>query len=226
MSFVTLSLLLRSSLFASKYANLLSFLCSFFSQTKFASFQRQLNLYNFSRCHDKPRGRHTLNYHHELFVRGQKELVRQMVRCKIKGTGPPRRKEKIRTQEDLLLPKISLVDCLAGICSQDDGMEYEELKDPPDDVTPVSPSSHAVVSTVGADEHLEDGDLLFFEGSPFHFLDPNAVVGLPSEELHFPTGIIPGLRPTLAPRPSIFSESLPLQYPKLPRFIYSDMDQS
>jgi hypothetical protein len=55
----------------------------YFNQTKYASFQRQLNLYGFSRlCHGRDKGA----YYHECFVRGERELCRGMVRQKIKGT--------------------------------------------------------------------------------------------------------------------------------------------
>jgi len=109
--------------------------------------------------------------------------------------------------------------------------DYEESNGPRNDAAPLSPSSQDEVSTVGVAEHLEDGDLLFFEGSPFHFLDSKATVGFPSKiksELHLPTGILSECRPTLAPRPSIYSEGQPLQYPKLqlPRLIISDKEKS
>ena len=55
----------------------------FFSQTKYPSFQRQLNLYGFSRfAHGRDKGA----YFHACFVRGKRALVRNMVRRKIKGT--------------------------------------------------------------------------------------------------------------------------------------------
>jgi hypothetical protein len=55
----------------------------YFNQTKYASFQRQLNLYGFSRLsHGKDKGA----YYHKCFVRGERALCRGMVRQKIKGT--------------------------------------------------------------------------------------------------------------------------------------------
>ncbi|KAL3916810.1 MAG: hypothetical protein SGILL_005012 [Bacillariaceae sp.] len=55
----------------------------FFNQTKYASFQRQLNLYGFSRLtHGPDKGA----YYHSCFIRGERHLCRRMIRQKIKGT--------------------------------------------------------------------------------------------------------------------------------------------
>jgi len=55
----------------------------YFNQTKYASFQRQLNLYGFSRLsHGRDKGA----YYHSCFVRGESDLCRGMIRQKIKGT--------------------------------------------------------------------------------------------------------------------------------------------
>ena len=56
----------------------------YFKQTKFPSFQRQLNLYGFNRLTSGPdKG----GYYHELFLRGKKFLAFRIQRVKIKGTG-------------------------------------------------------------------------------------------------------------------------------------------
>lgn len=56
----------------------------FFSQNKFPSFQRQLNLYGFSRITIGPdKG----SYYHEYFLRGMEFLVHNIQRQKIKGAG-------------------------------------------------------------------------------------------------------------------------------------------
>ena len=59
------------------------YLYRYFNQSKFASFQRQLNLYGFSRLTS---GKDKGAYFHSCFVRGQVGLCRGMVRQKIKGT--------------------------------------------------------------------------------------------------------------------------------------------
>jgi hypothetical protein len=56
----------------------------FFDQKKYASFQRQLNLYGFNRITTGPdRGA----YYHEMFLRSKKILCRAIYRKKVKGTG-------------------------------------------------------------------------------------------------------------------------------------------
>jgi hypothetical protein len=57
---------------------------TYFRQTKFASFQRQLNLYGFNRVTS---GRDRGGYYHELFLRGKRFLCHRIQRIKIKGTG-------------------------------------------------------------------------------------------------------------------------------------------
>eukprot|EP00339_Tiarina_fusa_P014260 CAMPEP_0117047090 /NCGR_PEP_ID=MMETSP0472-20121206/32559_1 /TAXON_ID=693140 ORGANISM="Tiarina fusus, Strain LIS" /NCGR_SAMPLE_ID=MMETSP0472 /ASSEMBLY_ACC=CAM_ASM_000603 /LENGTH=406 /DNA_ID=CAMNT_0004759689 /DNA_START=100 /DNA_END=1320 /DNA_ORIENTATION=- len=55
-----------------------------FKQTKLTSFQRQLNLYGFSRLTAGPdRG----GYYHELFIRGRMDLCKRMARTRVKGNG-------------------------------------------------------------------------------------------------------------------------------------------
>mmetsp|Transcript_6770 Transcript_6770/g.8233 ORF Transcript_6770/g.8233 Transcript_6770/m.8233 type:complete len:414 (-) Transcript_6770:144-1385(-) len=56
----------------------------YFKQSKFASFQRQLNLYGFVRL---TRGQDKGGYYHEMFLRGKHFLAQRIQRMKVKGTG-------------------------------------------------------------------------------------------------------------------------------------------
>lgn len=58
----------------------------YFKQTKYKSFQRQLNIWGFRRIHD---GDGRGGYYHAHLVRGQAYLCRNMTRTKVKGTGMP-----------------------------------------------------------------------------------------------------------------------------------------
>jgi len=131
----------------------------FFSQTKYASFQRQLNLYGFQR---NRKSKHSC-YHHDYFVRGQKQLLVNMVRCKIKGTGP-KRKDPIEKLKSTIKSK----------------HDNQKNKQEPAPITPVS--SYDVLDVENMNEldsiplleedyDVEEGELLFFEGSPFHLLE-------------------------------------------------------
>jgi len=56
----------------------------FFNQSKYTSFQRQLNLYGFSRC---SRGRDSGACYHPLFLRGSQFLAKNITRTRVKGNG-------------------------------------------------------------------------------------------------------------------------------------------
>jgi len=58
-------------------------LIRFFGQTRYASFQRQLNIYGFSRF---SQGQDKGAYYNLCFVRGHRDLVRDMKRIKVKGS--------------------------------------------------------------------------------------------------------------------------------------------
>jgi HSF-type DNA-binding len=64
---------------------------SWFRQTKYASFQRQLNLYGFTRI---TKGRDANAYYQKYFLRGQYELTLRIPRTAIKGTGTRRSSSK------------------------------------------------------------------------------------------------------------------------------------
>jgi hypothetical protein len=74
-------------------------LLNYFKLSKLASFQRQLNLYGFQRL---TVGLDQGSYYHELFIRGRPDLVPQIQRRKVKGTGV-RAKSNPEDEPDLYL---------------------------------------------------------------------------------------------------------------------------
>lgn len=113
----------------------------YFSQSKIGSFQRQLNLYSFTRLTQGPdRG----GYYHELFLRGKTHLCDKMQRTKVKGT-------KIRG------------------CSNPDSEPNFYLMDPivPDDEVKQNMETSLVYSSRKSDKD----QIAEFEGKTFHLLD-------------------------------------------------------
>ena len=80
---------------------------AYFRQTKFASFQRQLNLYGFSRLTS---GKDKGGYYHELFLRGKKFLCHRIQRLKIKGTGVRKASSPDTEPQFYDMPPIDLVE--------------------------------------------------------------------------------------------------------------------
>ncbi|CAB9499104.1 shock factor protein [Seminavis robusta] len=72
-------------------------LTTWFRQSKFASFQRQLNLYGFKRI---TTGQDKGGYYHELFLRGKIFLCYRIERVKIKGSKPGRVKAYADAEPD------------------------------------------------------------------------------------------------------------------------------
>lgn len=185
----------------------------YFNQTKYASFQRQLNLYGFSRLsHGADKGA----YYHTCFVRGQRDLCRNMVRQKIKGT-KTRNKSAQNDEPDFYqvgwscesspkcvteaIPQISHIPAQAKekTSSKPTGTLSQEMKTMSDLNPPYSlvsamkeqtntgcsifvpkppllqKSMKQVNDAFGLGGHplpnAKAGDLLFFEGRPFRYLD-------------------------------------------------------
>lgn len=195
---------------------------TYFNQSKYASFQRQLNLYGFSRLTS---GKDKGAYYHSCFVRGQPDLCRGMIRQKIKGTKV--RRTLAPEEEPDLYAESSLVTPSAGNGAMDDQnkkrwravrqalaqtenifgddvfggdngngplvspMESEEsdsedsqlsqvckpVEEPKTMLPPlegggmkseIQPLPTKITSRA---RRLSSGDLLFFEGKPFHYLE-------------------------------------------------------
>lgn len=139
----------------------------FFCQTKFASFQRQLNLYGFSRfCHGRDKGA----YYHSAFVRGQRALVRQMIRRKIKGSAATLRRPLPCEEPDFYQEDNETavdVDVTATISPIPPFVSYQRTISHGDEQPVVSP---AATTEDEEEEYQDDDNLGFFAGSPFHFI--------------------------------------------------------
>jgi hypothetical protein len=189
----------------------------FFSQTKYPSFQRQLNLYGFSRfCHGPDKGA----YYHACFVRGQRPLVTHMIRRKLKEGRPhkpspeeepnfyrlaSRLAQGLETAVPLLAPP-----SLARVVVSQVPSSFGNLPG-----AAVSESEGSFSSSCPDDSH--HGGVAFFEGIPFHMLDvsaePLALVAptrttiLPADEVAHPLPVLSSggeARP-----PPVLSESSP-----------------
>jgi hypothetical protein len=174
----------------------------FFSQTKYPSFQRQLNLYGFSRfCHGPDKGA----YYHVCFVRGQRPLVTHMIRRKLKEGRPyrpfpeeepnfyrlaSRLAQGLETAVPLLPPP-----SLARFVVLQVPSSFGNLP-----VAAVSESEGSFSSSCLDDSH--HGGVAFFEGIPFHMLDvsseplalvaPTSTTILLADEVAHPLPVLSG----------------------------------
>jgi hypothetical protein len=134
-------------------------------------------------------------YTHPHFIRGQRDRVRCMIRCKIKGTGKKRHDDdddEDEECEEVHREKKRL--CRRDYAHQDPTIEPLNLftllpEDEKDDECEWKTESYATALLSPTDEAeewvplpltldvnpegaIEDGELAFFEGNPFHFLEP------------------------------------------------------
>lgn len=119
----------------------------YFNQTKFASFQRQLNLYGFSRL---TTGRDRGGYYHESFLRGKRHLCQNMIRLKVKGT------KVRRALEPALEPQFY-------------SMPFMPTKENAVEEVPSTATARRLL-------HTKPDVVCFFEGKPFHFFDETMVM--------------------------------------------------
>jgi hypothetical protein len=129
----------------------------YFKQTKFASFQRQLNLYDFKRIYRA--GPDKGGYYHELFLRGQPELTFKMIRTKIKGhrktINNPSMEPNFYQQTPVVPPNPPRLDCSSdhqeGPCTLlpnyvDDHMKTQSMHNLLSPSTVTSPSIEGFIS--------------------------------------------------------------------------------
>jgi len=138
-----------------------------FSQTKFASFQRQLNLYGFRRL---TTGRDKGAYFHPHFLRSERTRIQRMSRQKIKGT-------KVRRA---VVPGMEPSFWQMPFMPNNEKMSSNSsirIKLPEQTTSQVtssinrSTSSGPPTPTLSLEEERSADILLFFEGKPFHYLD-------------------------------------------------------
>ncbi|KAL7515413.1 hypothetical protein ACHAXN_013102 [Cyclotella atomus] len=193
----------------------------YFKQSKMASFQRQLNLYGFNRLTS---GLDKGGYYHELFLRGKVSLAYDINRMRVKGTGV-RMPTNPDSEPNLYgLPPIPL----DGAMPADAPSSQEVKTSPPEPFNlekrraelEMESRAHtkkieAAAAAVAADfapplDSMKEEDLVFFEGCPFHYLDPNALAPAPRASFVMPPAL-PSLseasRPAFAKLPSTVSES-------------------
>jgi len=180
----------------------------YFKQTKIASFQRQLNLYGFSRLTG---GLDKGGYYHELFLRSNRSLAYDIHRIRIKGTGVRLPTDPDSEPNFYALPPAVKADPMPGKALINSSSR--SLPPPPThlDISPADATLSALVdmncretdwptsgfSRVIAQAKYKQGqgqvenDVAFFEGLPFHYLDLSAFIvpnvmqsqGLPSSQL-------------------------------------------
>lgn len=205
----------------------------YFKQTKMASFQRQLNLYGFNRLTS---GMDKGGYYHEMFLRGKVSLAYDIHRMRVKGTGvrlptnpdnepnfyalPPVTKSGIATPPiksdsppfvgeplpPLPPPKVSSADAAElGIDIDMTARRAELLRE----------SRHHSRKIARAERTREkqrrrwaETDVVFFEGLPFHYLDPSALP-IRSDSKRETRPVPPALPPVIseATRPAVAHSS-------------------
>jgi len=173
----------------------------YFNQTKFASFQRQLNLYGFRRI---TQGRDKGAYYHESFLRGRRILCQHMKRQKIKGTKvrrsivpsmepdfwrlpflPDKNKQptKEEEEEDESLSssscrgeedqsEISSPFTMTNFSSSGEENHHHKKNDMVATTLLLESGEYTNHNLLSEDDFiLDDNDLLFFEGRPFHYIE-------------------------------------------------------
>jgi hypothetical protein len=150
----------------------------FFQQKKYASFQRQLNLYGFKRLTQGPdRG----SYYHELFLRGKKFLTRNINRIKIKGNGSrmasnPEEEphfyamDSLPTSSDFrkTLPVAVVSSCVALIPSNKPGADHEEVSSGATSSSEEAPNTSTPGTNILPHSNAVDDSFMYEEGACSH----------------------------------------------------------
>ena len=150
---------------------------NYFKLSKIASFQRQLNLYGFQRL---TAGLDKGSYYHELFLRNRRDLVAQIQRVKVKGTGV---RAKANPEDEPNLYMYPAVDDLAvpAVCDVVPSTSMEDLK--PRSV----PSLNSVVDITSL-ERMDYTGMILEENVP-RYTEVSDFYELPTSRLEIMKGL-------------------------------------
>lgn len=155
----------------------------YFKQTKMASFQRQLNLYGFNRITS---GLDKGGYYHEMFLRGKVSLSYDIQRQRVKGTGVRLPTNPDNEPNFYVLPPVSKCDLSSETPhlpppkaqpSEDGGAMFNVAQRRAELLRESHDHSQKIASAKRQQQASED--VVFFEGLPFHYLDPSALPSMP-----------------------------------------------
>lgn len=146
----------------------------FFKQTKYKSFQRQLNMWGFDRILSGPgKG----GYSHTYFVRGKPSLCCQMTRLKVKGaagngSSPTAPSSPPPISSDLFRSSSSVLDSSSGAARGREAANGPDLFEP-GTLEQVLQCGFDDGSGIGAGNSLApaEGDSVLFEGRSFFLVD-------------------------------------------------------
>jgi hypothetical protein len=154
---------------------------TYFKQSKFPSFQRQLNLYGFQRL---TKGPDKGGYYNELFLRGKVFLAHRIQRMRVKGTGVRARSSPDTEPDFQKMPPV-----VSSPMDRDVPMKTAVAMDTSTNTTMIPMhvesqqqplSVYDDASSSSDDDNDEEMDIFdvkdlgFFEGMKFHLLDQNA----------------------------------------------------
>lgn len=148
-----------------------------------------MNLYGFARfAHGQDKGA----YFHFNFVRGHRSLVRGMIRRKVKGTKIRRPlrpgeepnfysaewKNQVTALPNSMLSAPSLLKAAVSVSPQNSppvsprqSAQMQAADEVPSMMANIEPLTKEETWDSVDEQILDGGDLLFFEGSPFHYLE-------------------------------------------------------
>jgi hypothetical protein len=139
----------------------------YFNQTKYKSFQRQLNMWGFERILGGPaKG----GYSHSSLVRGQPMLCRNMKRMKIKGTGVKRSQSPVVPTQIKSLPIAPLSSIIPEVKSLQEKPPHKVSEELFDEDTLFSVLSSAMGNSF-VENTPQNGDTVLFEGKQFFFIE-------------------------------------------------------